>query len=556
MATPQQAQLALTLAPPPPAETASAESASAARPSSELSTRASAQTSNQQLWLCIYFPYLPLEVVSQSAEAQSVISDSMPLAVTEEIKGRPHILIASRQAHAAGVMTGLSTAAALALCPELTLCPRQISAEQRVLSQLAQWSYQFTPKLSQEFSQSLLLEVKSSLMLFDGLPLLSQRIREGCQQLGYSPRVSVTPSPRASWILARSGNNIQIDHVDGLRSVLGQLSLASLDLAPRVLQRLNKTGLTSLRDLWRLPRADLGRRYGLDILKTLDQISASQTQLLTTFEQPQLFNAEQDLPIAMESWSQFWPAVQHLLQTLVDFLQHRNAATGRFELSFFHANNARSELIIGLRKPSQSLEHLCLLVRERLNHYCLPASVIAVQLCTDSIQPYQTEERSLFEPHRSHKNHSNHKSHNNNQHDESWQNLLDQLQARLGPDSIQTLQLTNDYRPECSQGYALYGDGKSKLNTALQSSVHDSSQSSHQTNQTQPRPNWLLPQPKPLRTSDYQIDPQSERIESGWWDQHPIHRDYHVATDLNGSRYWVFRDLQQLDRWYLHGLFG
>ncbi|MBV1913757.1 MAG: DNA polymerase Y family protein [Pseudomonadales bacterium] len=551
MATPQQAQLALTLAPPPSADSAPAEPSSAARPSTELSTRASAQTptqaptqtSAQQLWLCIYFPYLPLEVVSQSVEAQSVISDSLPLAVTEEIKGRPHILIASRHARAAGVMAGLSTAAALALCPELMLCPRQISAEQRVLSQLAQWSYQFTPKLSQEFSQSLLLEVKSSLMLFDGLPRLSQRIREGCQQQGYRPRLSVTPSPRASWILARSGNNIQIDQVDGLRSILGQLPLASLDLAPRVLQRLNKTGLTSLRDLWRLPRADLGRRYGLDLLKILDQISASQTQLLTTFEQPLLFNAEQDLPIAIESWSQFWPAIQHLLQTLVEFLQHRNAATDRFELSFFHANNARSELIIGLRKPSQNLEHLCLLVRERLNHYCLPASVIAVQLCTDSIQPYQAEERNMFQPHRSHSSH---------QHEESWQNLLDQLQARLGPDSIQTLQLTDDYRPECSQDYALYGDTESKSKTSAQASLKPSSK----TNPTQPRPNWLLPQPKPLRAADYQIHSQSERIESGWWDQHPIHRDYHVATDQNGSRYWVFRELQQPDRWYLHGLFG
>ena len=526
MATPRQAQLALTLAPPPSAKPAPAV------------PEPTAAVSAQQLWLCIYFPHLSLEVIAQDSGFQSITSLQQPLAVTEEIKGRPHVLAASRHALEAGVVAGLNTAAALALCPELTLCPRQVAVEQQVLEQLAQWSYQFTPRLSTEFPQALLLEVKSSLLLFGGLNNLSQRIREGCQQQGYRPSLTVTPSPQASWLLARAGANIRIHQTDALRSTLGQLPLDNLDLAPRTLQRLHKTGLNNLRDLWRLPRADLGRRYGLELLKTLDQISAEQTQLLTTFELPLSFNAEQELPIAMESWSQFWPAIQHLLQTLIDFLHRRNAATAGFELSFFHANNARAELLIGLRKPSQNLDHLCLLVRERLNHYCLPASVIAVKLCTDSIQPYQAEERDLFQPHSSHQN------------DESWQNLLDQLQARLGPDSIQTLRLTDDYRPECSQHYAPYGTAKSKTKASVQTS------SLPPTQTINPRPSWLLSTPKPLKTADYEIKPQGERIESGWWDQHPIRRDYHIATDRNGSRCWVFQELQQPDRWYLHGLFG
>ena len=535
MATPRQAQLALTLAPPPtlPAATSS---------SSEQTPAAS----KQPLWLCIYFPHLSLEVIAQKPDAQPVQNLQKPLAVTEEVRGHPHILTASRAARQAGVVAGLSSTAALALCPELTLCPRQMSAEQQVLDQLAQWSYQFTPRLSLEFPQALLLEVKSSLLLFGGLNNLTQRIREGCQQQGYRPCLTVTPSPRASWLLARAGTNIQINQVDALRSTLGQLPLANLDLAPRTLQRLHKTGLNNLRDLWRLPRADLGRRYGLELLKTLDQISADQSHLLATFEQPLIFSAEQDLPIAMESWSQFWPAIQHLLKTLIDFLQRRNVATAHFELSFFHANDVRSELFIGLRKPSQNLDHLCLLVRERLDHYSLPASVIAVKLTTESIRPYQAEERHLFQPH------------NHHQNDESWQNLLDQLQARLGPDSIQTLRLNDDHRPECSQSSALYGTTEPKVKKPAQSSKQLSPQSSEHpfVHPTNPRPYWLLPQPKPLRITDYQIQPQGERIESGWWDQHPIRRDYHIATDHHGSCCWVFRDLQQPERWYLHGLFG
>ena len=47
-----------------------------------------------------------------------------------------------------------------------------------------------------------------------------------------------------------------------------------------------------------------------------------------------------------------------------------------------------------------------------------------------------------------------------------------------------------------------------------------------------------------------------ERIESGWWDGADVARDYFVARNGQGERYWVFRDLPQARQWWLHGVFG
>jgi len=44
-----------------------------------------------------------------------------------------------------------------------------------------------------------------------------------------------------------------------------------------------------------------------------------------------------------------------------------------------------------------------------------------------------------------------------------------------------------------------------------------------------------------------------ERIEAGWWDGRPIARDYFVARNPAGSRYWVFRE--EHHRWFVHGIF-
>jgi protein ImuB len=47
-----------------------------------------------------------------------------------------------------------------------------------------------------------------------------------------------------------------------------------------------------------------------------------------------------------------------------------------------------------------------------------------------------------------------------------------------------------------------------------------------------------------------------ERIQSGWWDNKPVDRDYFVARNTLGETCWVYRELDPAKRWYLHGVFG
>ena len=47
-----------------------------------------------------------------------------------------------------------------------------------------------------------------------------------------------------------------------------------------------------------------------------------------------------------------------------------------------------------------------------------------------------------------------------------------------------------------------------------------------------------------------------QRIESGWWDEAPVARDYYVAADAANARFWIFQDLRAPQRWYLHGVFA
>jgi protein ImuB len=56
-----------------------------------------------------------------------------------------------------------------------------------------------------------------------------------------------------------------------------------------------------------------------------------------------------------------------------------------------------------------------------------------------------------------------------------------------------------------------------------------------------PRPTWLLPHPVPLRGRVCRVLAGPERLESGWWDDAGVRRDYYVVDTGDGQRAWVYR---------------
>jgi protein ImuB len=123
--------------------------------------------------------------------------------------------------------------------------------------------------------------------------------------------------------------------------------------------------------------------------------------------------------------------------------------------------------------------------------------------------------------------------------------LIERLQARLGPDAVQGLSPSADYRPELSW-LATQPGARTKGEEAPL------------------RPLWLLDEPRLLREvaskPHYGNEPLMvvagpEIIESGWWNE-DIKRDYFVAQTPAHSTYWIFRERRQPCAWYLHGIFG
>ena len=126
----------------------------------------------KQTWLALHFSDWPLHAALHALTREQRTSfGQQPLAVLDQDRQR-RVLAANSAALAQGVRPGHTLNAALALCAQLQLLPREVSAETRLLTELAAWAQRYTPLVSIEAPNELLLEVRGSLRLFGGVTAL------------------------------------------------------------------------------------------------------------------------------------------------------------------------------------------------------------------------------------------------------------------------------------------------------------------------------------------------------------------------------------------------
>jgi len=485
----------------------------------------------QPLWLALVFPRLALEVHDDQQR-------DFPSVVVKEHKGRSVVHTASPLAEARGVSVEMPVNAAYALCPGLKIYKFNEQTQQNRLQQLAVWAEQFTSKVSIQPPHALLLEVRGSLKLFGGLPAIQKQIQQQLtQQWQHSFHHAVTPTPMASLLLAYSGQSDVVQNKNHLRSVLGRLSINSLPIGLKKKQQLRRTGVRQLRDLWRLPKEGLARRFGPKLVNYIDRTLGVTPDPLDFFVSPGEFTAFYDFPMEVHKTDLLLNIAGQLLQQLVAFLRERDACINECQFRLYHDKHAATNIIVGVRQATRDHQHLMLLLEEHLNRLALEAPVKSIQLTARDFLPFSPQNLSLFSEPALNQQFAPQES--------NIETLLEQLQARLGRDAIKTIRSVNDHRPE----YAYrFNDAVAKKSELI----------------VQQRPFWLLPQPQLLPQKNNQPWLQGpivllkgpERIEAGWWSGKDIRRDYYIAMDSAGSHLWIYQELTEDYQWYLHGLFA
>ncbi|TXG77181.1 MAG: DNA polymerase Y family protein [Rhodocyclaceae bacterium] len=485
-------------------------------------------------WLSLHLPALPLQVCTRTEHAAEI-----PLAVFSPAP-RSRLVAANARALAAGLRPGLGLASALALAPGLVARPRNPDGEAALLAELACWAAQFSPQLALDPPDCVVLDVGASLTLFGGLHELMARIAHGVAALGLQPALAAAPTPLAARWLAVSGGGRIVEHAEDLPARLAPLPVGVLactadDRHPvrsESIELLEAIGIGTLGQCLQLPRDGLAKREAQGITRALDRALGRLPDPRPPFVPPQVFRSRIELPVPSADTGQIGFAVRRLLAALAGHLAAHQAGIEHYRLRLEHDDLPATTLTVHLGVASRDEARCNLLAQEHLAALQFVAPAIAVGLEAAEILPLPGETATLFG------------AQLGNPRDQAAARslLVERLRARLGDSAVIGIAGQADHRPERAwQAIAPRGAAARRDDACA----------------TQPRPVWLLSEPRPLAASDrLQLLAGPERIESGWWDGHDIARDYHLALGPQGRLLWVYRELRGEAAWFVHGIFA
>ncbi|MFM1988536.1 MAG: hypothetical protein RJA99_1493 [Pseudomonadota bacterium] len=482
-------------------------------------------------WIAVHCHRLALD------RAGRAWPDTQPLAVCDRLQ----VLQANEAAQALGVRPGVRRATALALSAGLRIVEHDARADADALEQVAGWLLQFTPGVSLEPPEDVLLEVEASLRLFGGLDRLEARIRDGLTALGFRARLASAPTAAAARMLAHTHDGARIEHESRLAAELGPLPVERVGTAAPHVEALAAIGVRRFADLARLPRAGLARRWGPALLDEVDAALGRRAEPRRWFEAPERFALSLELLAQVEHAEALLFASQRMLAQFAGWLAGRQAAAREAVLEGLHDSGRHpcppTRIELRLAEPSREAARWVGVLRERLATITLPAPVHTLRLACDRTVRLPGTHGELFPA--------------AGTDAEGLGRLLERLQARLGRERVQRLLLAADHRPEVAYRVEPVDRPQRGPEVPLPGL---------------PRPLWLLPEPVPLSERDQRpwwrgpltLLAGPERIETGWWDDGLVQRDYFIAEGESAGWLWIFRTRTNDDDagWFLQGLFG
>jgi protein ImuB len=320
----------------------------------------------------------------------------------------------------------------------------------------------------------------------------------------------------------------QFDH-QRVSSRLAAISIEKCQLATKVKKKLQSLGIKTLGKLLSLPVASIRKRFGEETTTYLKQLTDSDYITSDCFSPPNIFNKRLEfIDVIHHSESLLFP-MNRLLKDLLHFLRLNQQQAQLLNWQLEDIYQQKTNFTVLLSDAEIDLNIYLDLTKLRLESIKLTGPIEAINLRVDELNNLSVIENSLF---------SRSEKFNNDLF------FVNKIRARLGNDSCQWLQESQQHIPELAGG------------------LNQQRQSSKDNIQDIIRPTWLLPIPQAIGLKREQLNwngtltitSSEERITQGWWNK-PVVRDYFIARHETGTLYWIFYDgIKQ--RWFLHGVFS
>jgi len=499
------------------------------------------------LWLSLNFYQLPLDVFlleqAQTTEL-SVIENGV-------------LSYCNQASFSKGLEPGMKVSTAYALSDQVKVKNRAYELEKNTLIQLATVAYEFSSQVCIYSDQAILLEVEASCRLFTDLSSLLKKLTLRLNDFSIRSFVAFSATAKSAYLLScyqqislkeqlqsieqKSATSISEESEKQLLQVpIGLLnSDPTIDLSLK-LKKMQQMGIKNVKELSRFPVSSIGRRFGKDFLNYLYRLKGDIADPMALFNLPEKFSIQRCFIDGLDSVEQILFPARPMVEQLGYFLKARRVMAVKITWHFICFNGDELFFDIELSSEVQSSEQLMALTRLKLQSFILQEKVETIFLQSENFISLKEKQKDLllFDCSTLPSN-------------GDVESLMDKLKVRLGDNKCSKPYFKDEYLPEYNS--LVCSVTKGKLSDNYLTSLLNS------------QPLWLMDEPEQIYTFEVKnnkqlnykgrlaISSKAERIESQWWDDGQ-RRDYYIAENLTGVRYWIYFDLNKND-WLAHGIF-
>lgn len=471
----------------------------------------------------------------------------IPFVLRAPSHGRMIITATNAIAETKGIYQGTVLADARAVIPDLEVKDDHPDLIEKLLRRLAEWCIRFTPIVSVNPPDGLLLDVTGCSHLWGGDAPYVQEIARKLMARGYDVRLAMADTVGAAWAVARFGRKkLVIEEGKCLEAIL-PLPPEALRVEEETVDRLHQLGLRRVEQFINMPRASLRRRFGQSFLLQLDRALGHELELLQPVEPVELYQERLPCLEPIVTATGIAIALEELLKKLCLRLQRDQMGLRTAVFKGYRVDGKVVQVQIGTHRSTYHVEHLFKLFETKLTTLEPDMGIELFVLEAPKVEEHLPSQEKIW-------------GETGGLGDVRVAELIDRLAARVGASSIHRYLPDEHYWPERSFKPA--------------ESLHEKPIIEWLEKL---RPLQLLPAPAPIEVTapipDYppmlfryrnkihkivKAD-GPERIEQEWWLQQGQHRDYYRVEDEAGCRYWLFRLGHYHDenyQWFLHGFFS
>lgn len=469
------------------------------------------QFDTRSLWIYLYFPQLQLD--------QLHTDNSQPIGIVNTQTNE--ICQLNQAASEQGLKLGMGLASASLACPHLLLHEYNLDIEQQAITHIANALYLITSDIALMPPQAIALRVQNMLQLYDGLPSYWLVIQQCLAKQKVRYVGASAYSIQAAKILALNKISCISENREKIHTRLLKCLLSFSDIDHKDHVKLSRIGVKTIGDLKQLPSADLANRVSRFSMSIIHELFGKQAAKVKFYHPASTYTDYLELLYEVSISSRLLPVLNKCIAKLSDFLMLRNAHALAIQITFFQRDNNplthTFNSIQGIYKVADWLD----IVELQLSNIHFESPVYALRIECMEYETAQSANADMFKHKTSHV---------------AALTLLSRLQSKLGQRNIHQLRFVPDFRPNLSTHKLNIAQGDNNTTASIFSD----------------RPGLLLATPEAL-SIPVQVIKGPERIQTGWWDDQAIDRDYYIGQSEDGQQVWIFKTPNK--EWYLHGYF-